>query len=204
VLSAGRAVFVLGTGYLRSEFAAVGVEFDDRNLLFDEAIEVIKKSSSGEPLIFHGRNFTALDQVVLPGFVQRPHPPLWLGGNSSRVLDRLAAWGQGWSVMMGSPELSRTARTPLISTPVDLARALADLDARAQGHGRSLADIAIQASTPVLRHGSAASIEEKINAIGELADIGVSWVTIDLWPDSIEESKDLFQEFSEQVMPHFA
>ncbi|MDD2858363.1 MAG: TIGR03619 family F420-dependent LLM class oxidoreductase [Candidatus Nanopelagicales bacterium] len=200
VLSGGRAVFVLGTGYLRSEFAALGVEFDDRNDLFDEAIEVIRRTSTGEPLNFEGRTFTALDQVVLPGYIQRPHPPLWLGGNSSRVLDRLAAWGQGWSVMMGSAELSRTARTPVIATPQDLARALADLKTRAEQHGRSLADITVQASTPVLSGQSGASPEQRIQAIGELADLGVSWVNVDLWTDSIEESKDLYQEFQETVM----
>ena len=42
VLSGGRTIFTLGTGYLRSEFAALGVDFEERNALFDEAIEVLQ------------------------------------------------------------------------------------------------------------------------------------------------------------------
>ena len=200
VLSGGRAIFVLGAGYLRSEFAALGVDFDERNALFDEAIAVFKQASAGEEISYEGLHFNALGQTVQPSFVQKPHPPLWLGGNSSRVMDRIAEWGEGWSVMMGSAELSATSRTKTISTVGDLRSALEDLAVRLEARGRSIDDISIQASTPALRNGS--STQEKIDAIGELAEIGVSWVAFDPWTDSVAESFELLQQFSEEVIAH--
>ena len=198
VLSGGRAVFVLGAGYLRSEFSALGVDFDERNALFDEAIAVFKQASAGQEISYEGLHFNALGQTVQPSFVQRPHPPLWLGGNSSRVMERLAEWGQGWSVMMGPAELSATARTRPISTVDDLRIVLDELEVRLEAHGRSMDDISIQASTPALRHGSSA--QEKLDAIGELAQLGVSWVAFDPWTDSVSESFERMQQFSEEVI----
>ena len=202
VLSGGRAIFVLGTGYLRSEFSALGVDFDERNALFDEAIAVIKQASSSEEISYEGLHFNALGQTVQPSFVQKPHPPLWLGGNSTRVMERLAEWGEGWSVMMGPAELSTTARTKPISTVDDLKIVLKDLRIRVEANGRSMDEISIQASTPVLHSG--ASAEQKIDAIGELADIGVSWVGADVWTDSVPESLDRMQQFGEEVIARTA
>ncbi len=204
VLSGGRAIFVMGTGYLRSEFSAVGVDFEERNELFDEAIAVIKQASTSNEIAFEGKHFTALSQTVQPGFIQRPHPPLWLGGNSSRVLDRIAEWGQGWSVMMGPAELSTTARTKPISTIEDLAAVLKDLQGRVESRGRSMADISIQASTPTIRFSSGASAEEQIDEIGRLAELGVSWVQVDPWTDSIPESLDRMLQFSQEVIARTA
>ncbi|MDO9486276.1 MAG: TIGR03619 family F420-dependent LLM class oxidoreductase [Actinomycetota bacterium] len=198
VLSGGRAIFVLGTGYLRSEFSALGVEFDERNALFDEAIAVFKQASVNEEITYEGLHFNALGQTVQPSFVQKPHPPLWLGGNSTRVMERLAEWGEGWSVMMGPAELSTTARTKPISTIDDLRVVLKDLQSRVEANGRSMDEISIQASHPAMH--ADVSAEQKIDAIGELAEIGVSWVVADVWTDSVSESADRIQQFSEQVI----
>ena len=201
VLSGGRATFIFGAGYLRSEYSALGVDFEDRNAIFDDAIEVIKMAGGNRAVTHKGPTYEALDQIVKPGFVQLPHPPLWLGGNSNLTMRRVAAWGQGWSVMMGSPTLSKTARTKNIESVQDLKEALTNLQVLVEANGRSMDEITIQASTPALYPGTNASVEEKIDAIGELGSIGVSWVGADLWSDSISESKDRYQDFSENIAP---
>ena len=202
VLSGGRTTFVFGAGYLRSEYSALGVDFEDRNALFDDAIAVIKMAGGNRAVTHKGPTYDALDQIVKPGFVQLPHPPLWLGGKSNLTMRRIAAWGQGWSVMMGSPTLSKTARTKNIESVADLKEALANLQVLVEANGRSMDEITIQASTPALHPSTNASVEQKINALGELASIGVSWVGADLWSDSISESKDRYQDFSENIAPH--
>src|SRR5260221_14072732 len=121
-LSGGRATFVLGTGYLRSEFAALGVEFEERNELFDEAAEVIRGVWTDDDFHYTARHFNAFGVKMLPGPVQQPYPPLWVGGNSAAARRRVAAWAQGWAPLLGSAQLARTARTPIISTDRDLAR----------------------------------------------------------------------------------
>src|SRR5947209_5141288 len=79
VVSGGRATFVLGTGYLRSEFGALGVEFEERNELFDEAAEVIRGVWATDQFEYEGKHFTARGQIITPPPVQQPHPPLWVG-----------------------------------------------------------------------------------------------------------------------------
>src|SRR3984957_3250763 len=56
-LSGGRVILGVGTGYLQEEFAALGVQFDERNELMDEALEVMKAAWSGETVSVTGRHF---------------------------------------------------------------------------------------------------------------------------------------------------
>src|SRR5208282_4072445 len=99
VVSGGRATFVLGTGYLRSEFLALGVEFEERNALFDEALEVIGRSWSEDDVVYEGLHFKALGQT------QRPRPPgpgpkIWIGGNGMVARQRAARHGHGWTPLL--------------------------------------------------------------------------------------------------------
>src|SRR5262245_55689425 len=121
LLSKGRATFVLGTGYLRSEFAALGVDFNERNELFDEAIEVLDGVWSDDDFRYEGRHFTALGVTMQPGPVQQPRPPLWLGGNAKVVRRRVAAWADGWMPMLGGAQLTATTRTAMIDGTEELA-----------------------------------------------------------------------------------
>ena len=128
VLSGGRTIFTLGTGYLRSEFAALGVDFEERNALFDEAIEVLHGIWSTDEFSYEGRHFKAIGQIIKPGPVSKPYPRLWLGGNAKIVLDRVARWGNGWAPMLGGGEtLARTTRTAVIGSDEKLASMIRDL-----------------------------------------------------------------------------
>lgn len=200
VLAGGRTVFVVGAGYLRSEFAALGVDFDERNELFDEGVEVIRAFSSGEDLSFQGRHFTALGQRMRPLSVQRPHPPLWVGGNSGKALERVASWGAGWSAMVATAEMARTSRTRVISTVAELRAAIEEIGGRAESHGRSLADIEICASHPLLGPATGASPQQQVDAIAELAEAGMSWTRIDLGHAGVDATMDLLAEFQEKVL----
>jgi len=81
VLSGGRLVVAAGGGYLRSEFSALGVDFDERGALFDEALDVLRGVCADEEFHYVGRHFSARGVTLTPGPVQRPHPPIWIGGN---------------------------------------------------------------------------------------------------------------------------
>jgi probable F420-dependent oxidoreductase len=175
VVSAGRATFVLGTGYLRSEFSALGVEFDERNDLFDEAFEVLRGVWATDHFEFLGEHFTARGVVMTPGPVQRPHPPLWVGGNSALSRERVARWGQGWAPMYAKPDFASVTRTAAIDSDDALRAAIADLDERLERHGRSRADIDLVAwAEPWHR----AKGEAYVHRVGELEELGATWTTI--------------------------
>jgi probable F420-dependent oxidoreductase len=135
-LSGGRMILGIGTGYQKSEFHALGVDFDERNALFDEALDVLPLHWSGEPFSYQGRHFSARDVVALPRPVQNPIP-IWIGGNSKLSRRRAAQRAQGWMPMAGGAGLAATARTPSIGSLDDLATAIAEVREAAAEAGRT-------------------------------------------------------------------
>ncbi len=95
MISDGRFILGLGTGYLKGEFFALGVDFEERNVLMDEALEVLPMHWSGERFSYEGTHFNARDIIARPSPKERV--PIWLGGNAKitrrRVAERLAIRG---------------------------------------------------------------------------------------------------------------
>ncbi|HLG67345.1 MAG TPA: TIGR03619 family F420-dependent LLM class oxidoreductase [Acidimicrobiales bacterium] len=198
IVSGGRATFVLGTGYLRSEFLALGVEFEERNALFDEAVDVAKAWWSTGELHYEGKHFTAVGQALFPRQVQQPHPPLWLGGNAAAVRERVARWGDGWAPLLGGGTVPRTARTVTIATDDDFVSALADLGERLERHGRSLADIDVVGSLDATRRGLA-DPDAFLEGVGRLTEMGVTWTHAPVVRGTIAESLDAVARFGEEI-----
>ena len=96
VLSGGRLVFGLGAGYLRPEFDAVGARFEDRGARADEYIDAIRALWTQPSPRFSGRTvrFSGIDAQPRP--VQKPHPPIVVGGHSPSAFRRAVARGNGW------------------------------------------------------------------------------------------------------------
>ena len=88
VLSGGRVILGVGAGYLVSEFTALGVDFDERNELLEEGIEAMKLAWTQDGVALQGRHFRAKGNTMLPRPTSRPHPPIWMGGNTKRAIRR--------------------------------------------------------------------------------------------------------------------
>jgi probable F420-dependent oxidoreductase len=200
-LSRGRTIWTLGTGYLRSEFSALGVDFDERNELFEEAIDVLKGIWSTDDFHYEGNHFKALGVIIKPGPVQQPHPPLWFGGNARVVRERVARSGDGWAPMTAGGEmLARTARTAAITSDEQFAELVRDLGRRLEAHGRTLSDIDVCAMTQRARY-TPGSPDEFLDAVGELAEIGVTWTAGHTGGhDSVERTIDGMRQFGEEVI----
>jgi probable F420-dependent oxidoreductase len=97
ILSGGRTVLGAGVGWLAEEFAALEARpFAARGRVTDEWIEIVKRLCRGGEVTFRGEHYH-LDAVVSnPGSVQRPHPPILIGGISNAALRRAARLGDGW------------------------------------------------------------------------------------------------------------
>jgi probable F420-dependent oxidoreductase len=96
VVSGGRLIFGLGAGYLQPEFEALGAPFADRGARTSEAIEVLRALWSEPSPRFEGRFWSFSGIQALPRPVQRPHPPILVGGHSPPAFRRAAAQGDGW------------------------------------------------------------------------------------------------------------
>ena len=95
-LSGGRVILGVGAGHLEAEFAALGIDFARRGALLDDAIDVIAKAFVDEFPQHDGPVWTIHDVGIRPRPVQRPRPPIWVGGNTPAALRRAAARGDGW------------------------------------------------------------------------------------------------------------
>jgi probable F420-dependent oxidoreductase len=199
VLSGGRSIIGVGGGYLRSEFAALGIDFDERNDLVDEALEVLTGLWTTDSFEYDGRHFKALGQTSRPLPVQRPHPPLWLGGNSRKARERVAAHGQGWSPLSNEPVGSATTRTASIETVDALAEAISDLKRRVEEAGRDPETIDVQVQWKV---GS--SIEgdpgETLGAIESLGKAGVTYVCLNPPNADVAKCLDKLSAYQDAVI----
>lgn len=176
-LSGGRAVLGIGTGYLKGEFHAVGVDFEERNTLFDEALDVLPLHWKGEPFSYTGKHFSAREVQARPTPVQQPIP-IWIGGNSALSRRRVARAAQGWIPMSGGAELSTTARTPELGTIADLARKIADVRSAAADNGRTGHIDLVYSYSHAGLTGPGADPGPHREAFAELARAGVDWITV--------------------------
>jgi F420-dependent oxidoreductase-like protein len=101
VISGGRLEFGLGAGYLEAEYRMYGLPFPpapERIAQLDEALRVCKLLWTRERADFAGQYFALADAVCAPKPVQRPHPPIWIGGMGERKTLRVVAeHADGWN-----------------------------------------------------------------------------------------------------------
>jgi probable F420-dependent oxidoreductase len=95
-LSGGRVILGVGAGHLEGEFAALGVDFTRRGALLDDAIDIVAAAFRDEFPDHDGRVWRVHDVGLRPRPVQRPRPPIWVGGSTPAALRRAAARGDGW------------------------------------------------------------------------------------------------------------
>ena len=174
-LSGGRFVLGVGTGYLKAEFRALGIDFEERNALFDEALDVLPLHWSGEPFSYQGRHFEARDVLAMPRPVQDPIP-IWIGGNSALTRRRVAERAQGWMPLTSHVDISATTRTPHLGSIAELAKQIAELREAAGDRGPDL-DVVFGYTDPTIANLDS-DVERHRDAFAQLAEIGVGWVVV--------------------------
>jgi probable F420-dependent oxidoreductase len=177
-LSGGRLTLVVGSGYLRSEFLALGRPFEARNELTDEALEVITTAWTGASITFEGKDFTAKGQVCSPAPVQRPHPPIWVGGTSRKSRERVARHGQGWAPLLIGEAAATTVRSAVMPTIDDLARRVDELRELVRAEGRDPSTIDVQCDGVADVASALAEPEEHARLCERLADAGVTHLLV--------------------------
>lgn len=108
-LSGGRLVVGVAPGWYAREFAAVGVPFSDRGRLLDQGIEIMRRLWTERPLTLVEEPHRLRSAVMLPAPMQRPHPPILIGGYVDRALRRVARLGDGWLTYFYAPDSVRRA-----------------------------------------------------------------------------------------------
>lgn len=104
VLSAGRVILGVGVGWMEEEFKVLNAPFAERGSLSDEAVAVMKELWTSDNPRFDGRFYKFSDLRCEPRPVQKPHPPIWVGGHTGPALRRVVEYGDGWAAIVFSPQ----------------------------------------------------------------------------------------------------
>lgn len=202
LLSGGRFTLAVGVGYLKREFAALGVVYDERTELFDEALEVIRAIWTTDDVTFEGKHFSARGITAHPRPVTRPHPPIWIGGNTSAARARVAKHGDGWCPFAAPPGLAQTAGTAVLDSMEKLAAGVEDLRARATAADRDPAAIDIVFNN--FEGGNPGDADFNADAylagVEKLAALGVTWLHVTLPGDSLAHALETVEVFGKSVI----
>lgn len=179
VVSGGRVIMGVAAGYLEGEYHALGADFDERNAVTDEALVAMKQAWAGKSVKADGRGFQVSGNTMLPTPIQRPHPPIWVGGNSRMAIRRAAEHGQGWSPFPIAGEYAGRTRTASIETIDDLRKGIEYFRAHAKSVGRSE-----QLDVNFVPFGSRMNSQKSMDPqamrdqFAQLEAIGVNWITL--------------------------
>jgi probable F420-dependent oxidoreductase len=175
-LSGGRFILGAGTGYLKGEFRALGVDLDERNELFDEALDVLPMHWSGEPFSYKGRHFEAVECIGRPRPVQQPIP-IWIGGNAKVTRERVAERAQGWMPLLVPPEVAKTTRSPIVRGLDEVTALMKPMQEQAAERGVVL-DLVYPYSDRSLATDPTKDVERHRESLARLEAAGVTWVML--------------------------
>jgi probable F420-dependent oxidoreductase len=206
VLSGGRLVVGIGTGWLQAEFdAVVGPPFAERGRVTDEYLNAFRSLWTQEAPRFDG-DWVKYDGIFFePKPVQKPHPPIWVGGESGPSLRRAARFGDAW-YPIGSNNKHLLDTLPRYRAGIDRLRRLTTeagrepasvaLTYRVKQYGKAVPEKASDGERRLFS-GSTDDIAADLRA---LRDLGVAALDIDFERADPEASIAEMRRFQEQVI----
>lgn len=130
-ISGGRLDFGIGAGWHEAEHRGYGLEFPSagtRVAMLDEALTVIRRLWTEESVTFEGKFYTLRDALCKPKPVQRPHPPIVVGGSQPKMLRVIARHADEWNMPShGAPELWGEVNTRLDEACAEVGRDPAEI-----------------------------------------------------------------------------
>jgi probable F420-dependent oxidoreductase len=206
VLSGGRVIAGIGSGWMKEEFTALGTPpFDERGAVTDEFLTAWKALWTEQRPAMNGKHVSFENVMFEPKPVSKPHPPIWVGGESAPALRRTAQFGDAWYPVSNNAQI-------LLNTPLRLKAGIDRLHRAAEKFGRDPGSIDI--AYVWFRKPSASVVLDDENnrqmftggADAMLADaaafaaVGVKHLIVYLQAPTIDETLEAQQRFAEDVV----
>jgi probable F420-dependent oxidoreductase len=204
VLSGGRIAIGCGTGWMREEFEALGVEFDKRGQVTNEYIEAMKALWTQDNPSYQGEFVNFSDVIFAPKPLQNPHPPLWIGGESGPAMRRVAGHGDVWYPFASNPKFR-------LATPDAYRERAARVKQAVAEAGRDPASVTLAYNSPLhlenerqMDDGSrmpmTGSVSDRIADIQAFAAVGTEIMVVNLTANNRQEMLDRMEGFAADVM----
>ena len=192
VLSQGRLILGVGVGWMREEFEALGIPpFEERGAVTDEYIQAFKELWTSDNPSFQGK-YCQFDNIsFLPKPVQKPHPPIWVGGESRSAISRTARLGDAWCPLGNNPQFP-------MGQPEQLAAGMERLARYARREGRDPADIDV-----VYRIAYSEEPDRVAEDIRRYAEMGISQLIVGFGrqTNNLDDMLSGMDEFATRVWP---
>lgn len=199
-LSGGRIIPGIGIGHMRREFEILNASYEKRGAVADESIRAMKELWTSDDPTFHGEHFRFEKIAFEPKPVQKPHPPILIGGNSRPAMRRAARLGDGW--------------LPWLITREKLPECLSYIREQPEFDASRHFEVVMPLNPPNVEDYSHREIgssrqpgnrEEIVEEIGLLREAGVT-VTQVVAPktSSVDQHIEWMDWFARAVMPAFA
>ena len=202
VLSGGRVILGAGVGWMEEEFQALGLDtYAQRGAVTDEYIQLFKELWTKDNPEFHGEHYQLSESGFKPKPVQKPHPPIWIGGHTNPAIRRAAKYGDGWMPI--------GLRPPAILEPEELAEKIARLRRLTVRAGRPEDAVSLCFSTGVTFDNSPGATRRMMSGRAEqiaadlrqYQDLGVRNFILGFPGDSVAALDEAMEQVSKQVLP---
>lgn len=189
-LSSGRLICGVGVGWWAEEFEALGVPFSTRGRQADEMLRIFKELWTSDDPRFAGEFYRFGDIGFAPKPVQKPHPPIWVGGDSPGAFRRVATLGDGWHATSKSP--------------AELAATLPKLRAAADAVGRAFDTIELSIRAPLRPEAVQGPRQAIIDQLAQYKALGVRHVTLDFRRSDLAEMLEILDLVATEIRPAVA
>ncbi|MGQ4806678.1 FMNH(2)-dependent dimethylsulfone monooxygenase [Candidatus Entotheonellaceae bacterium PAL068K] len=206
-LSSGRLIVGCGVGWMREEFEAIGTPpYDKRGAVGDEYLRAFKELWTSDNPTFEGEYCRFANVAFAPRPVQKPHPPLWIGGESPPALRRAGRLANAWYPIGSNP------RFP-VTTPEQFAAYAARVKRHAQEAGRDPASLDFAYSTNWYNDQQALTLpdgqrrpltgtpQQVADDVKRYAELGVRHMMVNLQGETLEQTRERMQRFADRIMP---
>ncbi len=202
VLSEGRLILGVGVGWMEEEFEALDTPpFADRGAVTNEYLEAIKELWTSDDPTYDGKYVKLSNIEFSPKPVQKPHPPIWVGGQSRPAIRRAVEHGDAWHPVGATPA------TPL--EPEKLASDIAYMHSYADRIGRDPSEVGVAMKAPLYDTEGAAGSERRrfsgeperiAQDIQTYGDLGVTNLIFDVRGSDLSRILERMAWLSEEVM----
>jgi len=210
VVSNGRVLYGVGSGWMKAEFRRLGIPFKERAAITEEYLRAMKELWTADAPRFSGKYVSFDDVSAFPKPVQKPAIPIYIGGFGDGPFRRVAALGDGWYPMSLSPKdvtkgLSQIK--PLMEKqgrdPESLWVGVSGLDIGADMETRKWSHDVLGAGAKVEIPPAADTMAQAIDVAGQYVRAGVNYLSVGLQWRSAPELAEKLEQFAKEVMPAF-